>query len=109
MHVPAGCPCLHLFVYIERPSQLCVCVSVWVCAHVCVCVGGEGDKIGREWILTVESNNSAVFDHMIPYISSVGSWTVSTAHNNNNMFQMNPTPHYCQRLAANPTPGCTDL
>ncbi len=54
----------------------------------------------------MESNNAVVFDHMILYIScSVGSWTASISHNNDNMFHMNPTPHYCQRLATNTIPA----
>ena len=81
--VPAGCPCVHQFVYVEGLS--------------CVC---EREKV-RDRVLTVESNNAVVFDHMIQYIScSVGSWRASIAHNNN-MFHMSPTPHHCQRLATN--------
>lgn len=66
-----------------------VCASMCVCVSVCMCV----------WLTSLWF----FFDHMIPYIScSIGCWTASTAHNNVNMFHMNPAPH-CQRLATNAT------
>lgn len=87
MCVPAGCPCVHPFVYAEDLS--------------CAC---EKERVG-DGVLAIETNSAVVFDHLILYICcSVGSWTVSTAHNDN-MFHMNPTPHHCQHLATNAKPA----
>lgn len=85
--VPAGCPCVHQFVYVEDLSCMC-----------------ERER-KRDRGLAVESNNAMVCDRMILTIScSVGSWRASIAHNNN-MFHMNPTPHHCQHLATNAKPA----
>lgn len=87
--VPARCPCVHQFVYAEDLS--------------CACEKESKKRVG-DGVLAMETNSAVVSDRMIPYICcSVGSWTVSTAHNDN-MFHMNPTPHRCQHLATNANP-----
>lgn len=90
--VPGRCPCVHQFVY----AKICL-VRVRKTER-------QKERV-RDEVLATETNSAVVFDHMIPYICcSVGSWTVSTAHNDN-MFHMNPTPHCCQRLATKANPA----
>ncbi len=83
-----------------------VCIHLFMCAICLVCASKRERERERDGVLAMESNDAVVFDHTIPYICcSIGSWTASTAHNNDNMFHMNPTPHHCQHLATDANPA----